>query len=248
MMGAPKSFFTALPAEVTERKWRLARLSLVLHPDAVLRELCPPVEGFDSTLGDLFQEMCDLMLAHRGIGLAAPQVAVKQRLLVCQIAARQLRLTNPEVQAAGTSGIMTEGCLSLPDVQVTISRPERIQVKGYDDHGRQRRFDATGLWARVIQHELDHLNGVLILDHGPLVAQGHVAVSGEPPASLVELPLRRCAEDDANCLSSLRINRFAQSTTHPICRSARCVSSSARWWCGQRPGAGRPRRDSGHKQ
>jgi peptide deformylase len=85
MMGAPKSFFTAPPAEVTERKWRLARLSLVLHPDPVLRELCPPVEGFDSTLRDLFQEMCDLMLAHRGIGLAAPQVAVKQRLLVWRV-------------------------------------------------------------------------------------------------------------------------------------------------------------------
>jgi peptide deformylase len=110
-------------------------------------------------------------------------------MLVCQIGARQLRLTNPELRAAGTSGIMTEGCLSLPDVHVTIPRPERIQVKGYDEHGGQRRFDATGLWARVIQHELDHLNGVLILDHGPPKAEGHSAVPGGPPASLVELPL-----------------------------------------------------------
>jgi peptide deformylase len=191
MMGAPgtKSGFTVLPAEVVERERRLARLSLVLHPDPLLRAVCPPVEGFDSTLRDLFQEMCDLMLAHQGIGLAGPQVAVKQRMLVCQIGARQLRLTNPEVRAAGTSGSMTEGCLSLPGVQVTICRPERIQVKGYDDYGRQRCFDATGLWARVIQHELDHLNGVLILDHGSLVAQGQSAVPGGPPATLVEFPL-----------------------------------------------------------
>jgi peptide deformylase len=176
-------------AEVAERKKRLRGLGLVLHPDPMLRTVCPPVSRFDSTLRDLFQEMFDLMLGRGGIGLAGPQVAVGQRLLVGQIGGRSLRLTNPEVRVAGTSGWLTEGCLSLPDTLVTVLRPERIEVKGYDDRGRRRSFSATGLWARVIQHELDHLNGVLILDHGPPLTEEDAAVSTGPRASLEEAPL-----------------------------------------------------------
>jgi peptide deformylase len=176
-------------AEVAERKQRLSRLSLVLHPDPLLRVVCAPVARFDSTLRDLLEEMHDLMNGHGGIGLAGPQVAIKQRLIVCRIGERSLRLMNPEVRAAGTSGLLTEGCLSLPDTLVTVLRPERIEVKGYDDRGCRRSFSATGLWARVIQHELDHLNGVLILDHGPPLAEEESAVSSGPPALLVEAPL-----------------------------------------------------------
>jgi peptide deformylase len=176
-------------AEVATRKERLHRLSLVLHPDSCLRAICPPVGRFDSTLRDLLQEMEDFMSAHGGIGLAGPQVAIKQRLLVGRIGERALRLMNPEVRATGTSELLTEGCLSLPDTLVTVLRPERIEVNGYDDRGRRRSFSATGLWARVIQHELDHLNGVLILDHGPPLAVQDSIVSAGPRASLVEAPL-----------------------------------------------------------
>ena len=102
-------------AEVAERKQRLHRLSLVLHPDPLLRAVCAPVVRFDSTLRDLLEEMHDLMNEHGGIGLAGPQVAIKQRLIVCRIGERSLSLMNPEVRAAGTSGWLTEGCLSLPD-------------------------------------------------------------------------------------------------------------------------------------
>ncbi len=149
---------------MAERRQRLHRLGLVLHPDPLLRAVCAPVVRFDSTLRDLLEAMDDLMTGHGGIGLAGPQVAIKQRLLVCRIGERSLRLMNPEVRAAGISGWLTEGCLSLPDTLVTVLRPERIEVKGYDERGGRRSFSATGLWARVIQHELDHLNGVLILE------------------------------------------------------------------------------------
>jgi peptide deformylase len=132
--------------------------------------------------------MHELMTVRGGIGLAGPQVAIEQRLLVCRIGERSLSLMNPEVRTAGISGLLTEGCLSLPDTLVTVLRPERIEVRGYDDRGCRQAFSATGLWARVIQHELDHLNGVLILDHGPPLTAKDPPVSAGPPASLVDEP------------------------------------------------------------
>jgi peptide deformylase len=92
---------------------------------------------------------------------------------------------NPEILATATPGLMTEGCLSLPDVRVTIPRPERIRVLGYDGRGQRRCCTATGLWARVIQHELDHLNGVLILDYGPPTVEALRLTVSAPPASLM---------------------------------------------------------------
>lgn len=174
--------------EVVERRKRLHQLSLVLHPDPMLRSVCPPVDAFDSTLRDLLQEMFEFLASHQAIGLAGPQIAVPQRLLVCQIGGRPLCLMNPEIQAAAAPALMTEGCLSLPDVRTTIARPERIQVQGYDERGRRRRYSATGLWARVIQHELDHLNGTLIVDYGPPSVESSFLGEPAPPASLVEEP------------------------------------------------------------
>ena len=149
-----------LPGQITSRGPQPPRLSLVCYPNPVLRTICRPVDSFDSALRDLVQEMFTLMQMHAGIGLAGPQVAVERRVLVCAIQGRQLCLTNPEIEEAGQPGEFVEGCLSLPDVQISVSRPERIQVSGYDARGSKTRFGATGLWARVIQHELDHLEGI----------------------------------------------------------------------------------------
>jgi peptide deformylase len=162
------------------------RLSLVYYPDPILRVLCRPVEHFDSTLRDLVQEMFSIMQVHAGIGLAGPQVAVEQRVLVCALEGRQLCLTNPTLRPGGVSGEFVEGCLSLPDTYISITRPERIQVTGYDAHGRQVRLRASGLWARVIQHELDHLNGILITDRGRPPAQPCGPCSLAVPAELIE--------------------------------------------------------------
>jgi peptide deformylase len=141
------------------------QLSLALYPDQVLRTVCPPVETFDSALRDLADEMLTLMQYHRGIGLASPQVGHRRRLIVCRIGDHPLVLTNLEVKGSSEARDFVEGCLSLPGVQVNVRRPERIRVTGYDPHGQRRSFGAVGLWARVIQHELDHLNGVLICDY-----------------------------------------------------------------------------------
>lgn len=175
-----------LPGPSVARCGQAPELSLVYYPDSILRAVCRPVDHFDSALHDLVQEMFSLMQSRMGIGLAGPQVAVEQRVFVCAIEGRQLCLTNPEIHKFGESGAFVEGCLSLPDVHINVLRPERIRVSGYDARGRKTRFGATGLWARVIQHELDHLNGVLICDRGEPPAQPGVSSPPAWPATLVE--------------------------------------------------------------
>lgn len=162
------------------------RLSLVLYPDTVLRAVCEPVERFDSALRDVADEMLELLWHQFGIGLAGPQVGLRQRLMVCHIGDRPLVLANLEVKDATEPRDSVEGCLSLPGVQVNVRRPERIRVTGYDLRGQRRSFGATGLWARVIQHELDHLNGVLICDYQHHEGEKCSHCPLELPAVLVE--------------------------------------------------------------
>jgi peptide deformylase len=170
----------------TGNESRFHRLSLVFYPDAVLRTVCEPVSAFDSTLRDIADEMLGLMQYHRGIGLAATQVGLRHRLIVCGIEDQLFALSNFEVKDATEPRDFVEGCLSLPGVQVNVRRPERIRVTGYDVQGHRRSFGATGLWARAIQHELDHLNGVLICDykHPEVHKCSHCPL--ELPAELLE--------------------------------------------------------------
>jgi peptide deformylase len=116
-------------------------------------------------LSDVLADMLELMLAHEGIGLAAPQVGITQRLFVAEIHGRSMCLVNPVIVARCGSDRMTEGCLSLPGVYVDVQRDGQIEVQGFDAQGRKQRHCVEGLWARVVQHEIDHLDGVLICDH-----------------------------------------------------------------------------------
>ncbi len=141
-------------------------LNLRIFPDPILWQSCEPVERFDTELRDLIDEMHLLMRVREGIGLAAPQVGITKRLLVCGIENRSISLINPSITAVGGQAEMIEGCLSLPEVQLNITRSECLLVTGYDLKGGKKKFEFTGLWARVVQHELDHLDGVLICDYG----------------------------------------------------------------------------------
>jgi peptide deformylase len=152
--------------ETRQRRQEMAQLSLCIFPDAVLQEQCAPVEHFDSTLRDLLADMLVLMRARRGIGLAGPQVGLRQRLFVAEIEGRSLCLVNPTLQLLPGEVAATEGCLSLPGVEVEVARSANIVATGYDARGQKQQHPVTGLWARVIQHETDHLNGTLIIDHG----------------------------------------------------------------------------------
>lgn len=140
-------------------------LSLRLHPDAVLRSVCHPVETFDGWLSDVLDEMFALMHIHEGIGLAAPQVGLTQRFFIAEIGRRSVCLVNPVVVTREGSDRLTEGCLSLPGMTVEVARNWQIEVQSFDWRGRRQRHQVEGLWARVMQHEIDHLDGVLICDH-----------------------------------------------------------------------------------
>jgi peptide deformylase len=118
---------------------------------------------------DLMEGMAEIMYAYQGIGLAAPQVGILQRVIIGDIGEGLISLANPEIIDESGEDILEEGCLSLPDIQVTVQRKQSIFVRGIDASGREIERELNGLMARVIQHEIDHLNGVLIIDYASMV-------------------------------------------------------------------------------
>jgi peptide deformylase len=133
------------------------------------------VGDIDSAVRALMKAMARLMRAHQGIGLAAPQVGIAQRVIIADIGEGLLALANPEIYAPEGEERLREGCLSLPNIQVDVRRAQSIVIRGLDANGKELEREVRGLPARVIQHEIDHLNGVLIIDHGsPIVTiEGH---------------------------------------------------------------------------
>jgi peptide deformylase len=135
--------------------------------DPVLRTRARPVEVFDDALRAEIKRMGELMNDALGVGLAATQLGVLHRLLVYRVQpqAPVSALINPEIEwRGGEEEIAEEGCLSLPAVLVEVERPVHVRVRGLNEEGEEVVVEASGLEARVIQHEMDHLDGVLILD------------------------------------------------------------------------------------
>jgi peptide deformylase len=138
--------------------------------DPVLRSKARPIEVFDDALRDEISRMAALMHDSMGIGLAATQVGTLHRVLVYRVEHDSPinALVNPEIEWSGKEKEwMEEGCLSLPSVHVDVERPVSVRVHARDAHGEPITIEASGLEARVIQHEIDHLDGVLILDRTP---------------------------------------------------------------------------------
>jgi peptide deformylase len=138
--------------------------------DPVLKAKAVPVERFDDQLRAEVARMAGIMGDAIGVGLAAPQLGVMHRVLVYKVGEDGLlaALVNPELEWAGDDlEEAEEGCLSLPGVHVDVERPVRVRVRAHDEHGGRLVIEASGLEARVIQHEMDHLDGVLILDRIP---------------------------------------------------------------------------------
>ncbi len=156
----------ALDPEVEAR--RLAAMSFIRRlGDPVLKSRATEVDRFDEALKSQVSRMAGIMGDAIGLGLAAPQLGISQRLLVYRVGfdAPLTALVNPEIEWFGDGDeTMEEGCLSLPGVTVDIERPVHVRILARDEQGEERRIEASGLEARVIQHEMDHLDGVLILD------------------------------------------------------------------------------------
>jgi peptide deformylase len=142
-------------------------LTLRTLPDPVLRRVCDPVESFGLSLRELVGEMRQVMLRHRGIGLAAPQAGLALRLFVAELHGRRLSIVNPRIHVHGACSEELEGCLSLPGVEVPVTRPSAVELRGWTPKGKAVSLDLEGFWARLVQHEVDHLNGRLISDCAP---------------------------------------------------------------------------------
>ena len=156
----------ALDPELEAR--RVAALSFIRKlGDPVLKSSAVPVDRFDDSLRRQISRMAGIMQDAVGIGLAAPQLGISQRLLVYRVGpdAPLIALANPELEwSSDELEPGEEGCLSIPGVAVDVERPVHVRVQARDEHGERRLVEASGLEARVIQHEMDHLDGVLMLD------------------------------------------------------------------------------------
>ena len=134
---------------------------------AVLRELSRPVDTVTEHERELFERMVAIMQRRSGVGLAAPQIGIPKRLFVADGGVEKgiVKIANPEIVSADGIGVMAEGCLSVPNISVTIERPSTITITGLNEAGHRVEITARGLFARVLQHEIDHLNGKLIIDY-----------------------------------------------------------------------------------
>jgi len=150
-------------------------LPILIAPHRRLKTKCAPVEAIDDTVLAALDDMLATMYDAPGIGLAAPQVDDGRRLIVIDVAREEeppapMKLINPEIRwKSEETSVASEGCLSIPDIYYDVKRPERIAATYLDETGAKRELEADGLLARCLQHEIDHLNGVLFIDHVSLL-------------------------------------------------------------------------------
>ena len=153
----------------------MALLEVIEAPDPRLRIVCEPVATVDDDLRRLMDDMLETMYAAPGIGLSAPQIGDRRRVIVVDVARngeeeRPLRMVNPQiVETGGTLEVSEEGCLSFPEMFAEVERPSAAKVRYVDENNKVHEIDAEGLLASCVQHEIDHLDGVLFVDHISIV-------------------------------------------------------------------------------
>jgi len=147
----------------------VALMEVIHYGDPILRKVCKPVEDF-SSLSNLLDDMFDTMYEESGIGLAANQVGIDMNLFIIDISDIEEEgenihiFVNGKILESSGESWFEEGCLSIPDVRLDVKRPEFIKFKYQDESGQEHIDEIDGLLARAIQHEIDHLNGVFIVD------------------------------------------------------------------------------------
>lgn len=146
--------------------------SILLHPDPRLKKVCDPVADLSDTLRTLADDMLETMYDAPGVGLAAPQIGVLTRLIVLDCvrdeegAPRPTVMFNPQILSESEErNIYDEGCLSIPEQYAEVERPKVVKAGWIDRDGNPQEEEFDGLWATCVQHEIDHLNGVLFIDH-----------------------------------------------------------------------------------
>ncbi len=155
----------------------MAKLDILVYPDQRLRRVAEVVSKFDDQLQRLVADMAETMYAAPGIGLAAVQVNVPQRVVVMDLSAEKNQLQvfiNPQISAADGSAESEEGCLSVPEVYAVVQRAERVTIRAQDVHGRHFEVRAADMLAICIQHEVDHLNGKVFVDYLSRLKRGRI--------------------------------------------------------------------------
>jgi peptide deformylase len=160
---------TTLAAKIEKRKFAGKIHEVVKYPDPVLARRGDEVTDFDPALAKLVEEMFESMYAAQGIGLAAPQIAISKRITVIDISfgknpSDKLALINPVIVSAEGKQVEEEGCLSLPEIREKVVRAATVKVKAQDATGKWFEVEGEELLARALQHEIDHLDGVLFID------------------------------------------------------------------------------------
>ncbi len=150
----------------------MTKRAILIHPDPRLKKLCDPVADLSDELRVLADDMLETMYDAPGIGLAAPQIGVLQRLIVLDCvkedgeAPRPMVMFNPQIIASSDdTNVYEEGCLSIPDQYAEVTRPAEVSVSWIDRDGNPQQDDFDGLWATCLQHEIDHLDGKLFIDY-----------------------------------------------------------------------------------
>ncbi|WP_353857986.1 peptide deformylase [Azospirillum formosense] len=149
----------------------MAVLDILVAPHPVLKQKAKPVDKVDARIAKLMDDMVETMYAAKGIGLAAPQIGILERVIVVDVHDKDekpnpIRLANPEiVWKSDETSVCEEGCLSVPDQYAEVTRPSSVRVRYLDENNETREIEADGMLATCIQHEIDHLNGVLFVDY-----------------------------------------------------------------------------------
>ncbi len=144
----------------------MAVLQMRTLPDPALRQRAKRVSKIDDSIQKLIDNMIDTLRASSGVGLAAPQIGVPLRIAVIEMPGEEvITLINPVVVKRKGERVLTEGCLSVPGYQAEIKRSLTVKVRAQDRHGKEIRLKGEGLFAHVLEHETDHLNGTLYVDH-----------------------------------------------------------------------------------
>ena len=142
-------------------------LNIMTYPDPILTGKAKPVEMINERIKNLVDDMLETMYAAPGIGLAAPQVGESLRIITVDVTRKEegaIILINPEIISSEGECTEEEGCLSVPDFKETVLRKKKVMVKGLDPEGKEKEIPAEGLLAIAFQHEIDHLDGILIID------------------------------------------------------------------------------------
>jgi peptide deformylase len=142
----------------------MAKLKIRTLGDKVLRRKAEPVKKVNQNITTLLDNMLEAMREAEGVGLAAPQVGISKRVIIVDVGEGLYELINPEIVEQSGSEVAVEGCLSVPNVGGEVSRSSWVKVRGLNRLGEEFEIEATGLFARALQHEIDHLEGILFID------------------------------------------------------------------------------------